>query len=340
MTERMSTLPPLSIGLAGPVSLDLLDYPDGLPTDLPKGYPAPIVAHFANALLRRGHSVVIFTSSTGLETPLVIEQGRLVVCIAPRYRPRAVLSFYARERRWLKSLMRQHPCDLVHAMWSYEFALAALGSGRPTLVHYRDNAWTILKHTPDTYRFVRWLLNLWVTIRAPHRLANSEYLKSSLGLAGLRTEVVPNFLPSTAAPPENLRPAVRNGSLLTVSNGFSGHKNVSVALRAFSALRQKGLAREYRLVGMRMGPGEEADLYARANGLSDGVVFVGPLPFQETMNEIASATLLVHPSLEESFGMTILEAMALGTPVVAGATVGNIPDLLASGECGTLCRYP
>ena len=70
--------------------------------------------------------------------------------------------------------MSQYPCDLFHAMWSYEFALAALESGHPTVVHYRDNAWTILKHRTDVYRFMRLLLNFWVTLKSDWRVANSD----------------------------------------------------------------------------------------------------------------------------------------------------------------------
>jgi glycosyltransferase involved in cell wall biosynthesis len=49
-----------------------------------------------------------------------------------------------------------------------------------------------------------------------------------------------------------------------------------------------------------------------------------PLPL------IAAASVLVVPSREEAFGTTILDALALGVPVV-GAEVGGIPEALAQG---------
>ncbi|MCZ7663144.1 MAG: glycosyltransferase family 4 protein [Thermoleophilia bacterium] len=319
------------------MSLDLLDYPGGRPAVLPEGYPAPIVSHFVNALLRRGHSVVLYTTSQGVESPAVIDQGRLVVCVAPRYRPRSAVSFFAQERQWLNSLMAQHPCDLVHAMWSYEFALAALDSGVPTVVHYHDHAWTILKHKRDAYRFLRWLLSAYVSTRAKHRVANSEYLKRAFGRHGRDMQVIPNFLPVATGVRDGGPTKRRKGCVVTVSDGFDGWKNVSMGLRAFGALRRRGLASEYHLVGHDMGPGEAAESFARENALADGVRFLGVVPYDRALAEIATATLMVHPALEESFGMTILEAMAANTPVVAGCSSGNVPDLLDGGRCGYLC---
>jgi L-malate glycosyltransferase len=48
-----------------------------------------------------------------------------------------------------------------------------------------------------------------------------------------------------------------------------------------------------------------------------------------------AASVLAHPSLEESFGMIVLEAMATGTPVVAGRASGAVPWLLAN-DAGVL----
>jgi starch synthase len=49
----------------------------------------------------------------------------------------------------------------------------------------------------------------------------------------------------------------------------------------------------------------------------------------------AEATVVVLPSVQESFGVVLIEAMASGRAVVA-SRVGGIPEVLADGECGLL----
>ena len=46
--------------------------------------------------------------------------------------------------------------------------------------------------------------------------------------------------------------------------------------------------------------------------------------------------ILVHPALEESFGMTLVEAMARKVPVIAGQSSGAVPWVLSGGEAGLL----
>ena len=79
------------------------------------------------------------------------------------------------------------------------------------------------------------------------------------------------------------------------------------------------------------GDGPERDrlvTLSRALGVAEHVHFLGhvadPLPL------IAAAGVLVMPSREEAFGSTILDALALGIPVI-GTEVGGIPEALSHG---------
>ena len=50
---------------------------------------------------------------------------------------------------------------------------------------------------------------------------------------------------------------------------------------------------------------------------------------------LAAADVVTVPSRNEGMGRVVVEAMALGRPVVATA-VGGIPDVVTDGECGRL----
>ncbi len=69
--------------------------------------------------------------------------------------------------------------------------------------------------------------------------------------------------------------------------------------------------------------------------LRDRVSFVGEVPHEELSRYYQSADLLVNPSLVESFGMSLVEAMASGVPVVA-TRVGGMKEIVDPEETGLL----
>jgi glycosyltransferase involved in cell wall biosynthesis len=80
---------------------------------------------------------------------------------------------------------------------------------------------------------------------------------------------------------------------------------------------------------------ERSSLTALAEGLGVGgrvhIVAAGP----DVFDYLSAADVLAVPSRNEGMGRVIVEAMALGIPVV-GAAVGGIPDVLVDGECGRI----
>jgi glycosyltransferase involved in cell wall biosynthesis len=118
------------------------------------------------------------------------------------------------------------------------------------------------------------------------------------------------------------------------------------ALFVGSVLRSKGVD-ELLSAWHRLEPaGWQLDLVGEApsrylaqltsGGLGHSVRLVGAMPHEQVLERIADCDLFILPSHTEGFPNVILEAMALGKPVVA-TDVGAIPDLLADG-CGRLCQ--
>ena len=89
-----------------------------------------------------------------------------------------------------------------------------------------------------------------------------------------------------------------------------------------------------RLVIAGRGPERERlEQLTRDLGIIDFVQFLGYRG--DIPNVVNTLDLLVQPSLEEAFGLSMVEGMALGKPIV-GSNVGGIPEVIDSGVTGTL----
>jgi glycosyltransferase involved in cell wall biosynthesis len=106
------------------------------------------------------------------------------------------------------------------------------------------------------------------------------------------------------------------------------YKNCDGLLRAWALVRDELAGRQLAIVGSRRDAEYTAALHALAAelGISDDVVFVGGIPLAETVNFYRAADVFVYPSLNETFGLPILEAMACGCPVVTSDT-SSMPEI-------------
>ncbi len=86
------------------------------------------------------------------------------------------------------------------------------------------------------------------------------------------------------------------------------------------------------------GDGNERDLFereTRRRGLADRVTVTGYLPNEDIAAVMGAMDLLLMAPLHEEFGSVMLEAMAVGLPIVA-VGVGGVADVLDHGELGWL----
>jgi len=145
-------------------------------------------------------------------------------------------------------------------------------------------------------------------------------------------EVVPNFVDVDLFTPEVRDPGVADGppAAVHVSN-FRPVKRVLWLLRAFE-LATRGTRAELLFVGD--GPDQPAArALARELGVHDRVRFLGE---RDALPELlAPADVFVLASSEESFGLSALEAMSCGTPVVA-TDVGGVREVVDDGVTGLL----
>ena len=108
-------------------------------------------------------------------------------------------------------------------------------------------------------------------------------------------------------------------------------KNIEVVLRCMRAASTGALSRAcLSISGAREQDFPVQSALVRSLGLEDRVRWLGHVPQEEMPGVIAQASVVVYPSLYEGFGFPPLEAMAVGTPVVASDR-GSLPEVLATG---------
>jgi len=127
--------------------------------------------------------------------------------------------------------------------------------------------------------------------------------------------------------PESLPLPTEGAPIVVAIAALTTEKGIDVLLEAAALLRPEWPALRWLVLG---DGAERATLLAQrhALGLDTVVELAGHLPRPEGV--LPRATLAVQPSRHEGFGSVVLEAMALGVPVVASA-VGGLPDALEGG---------
>jgi glycosyltransferase involved in cell wall biosynthesis len=100
------------------------------------------------------------------------------------------------------------------------------------------------------------------------------------------------------------------------------YKNCEGLLRAWKLARTELGDRQLAVVGAAREEAYAQSLRSLAVdlGVASDVVFVGGVPLEETVHFYRAADAFVYPSLNETFGLPILEAMACGCPVVTSDT--------------------
>jgi len=303
------------------------------------------VVNQALALQDQGHRLAVITLTDELsDHALERYEGRDVTILVGRLRRNhGIKDFCRRERQTLLTLIREIDPDLIIANYAVEYALAALESGKPSLVVLHDHAFNILKiHRFHPYWIVRFMVSLWVIVKARRVVGVSNYVASFA--RRLRFSAVPvicNPLQETTFHRYSERRfddiKCGGGTMRIISVlSWSILKNPKPALAAFSLLRRSHSNTEYYMIGPGLGHGEAAEIWASKNGLSEGVIFSGVLSNEDVLTLMTSSHILLHPSLEEAVSMVILEAMAIGVPIIAGNNCAGVREVLDGGSRGCL----
>jgi glycosyltransferase involved in cell wall biosynthesis len=125
------------------------------------------------------------------------------------------------------------------------------------------------------------------------------------------------------------RRAALNARYLLALGPLAAHKRPGFLLEVLAALRRRPACDDVMLAfAGRAEPGPVAALGRRAEaaGLTDAVRVFGPLPADELATALSGADALVVPGRVEGFSLPVVDAQALGVPVVA-SRAGALPEV-------------
>ena len=305
---------------------------EGIPSGLGSTATTPLVVE----LLHRGLEITLFTLSHGLAKETVHDLWPLRLFVGSVREYGASRNFYRSEIAYHSRVINREKPAFVYAHWTCEFALDALATGIPTFTTIHGFPWNVLRYFRDRSRVIRLLMAYLVAVRCRRYTAVSQdaanhfrqYLKP-----GAEIEVIPNFLSDNIfAIDRSITNSTRPLTFGTVLQGWSKRKNASAALKAFQAVIHTAPETRLIMIGNEYEKEGPVHRWTRRHKLDAGVTFGGLVPSEQMLRPVRDdVDIIVHPSLDEAFSMTVLESRALAKPAIAGTDTLGIREALRGG---------
>lgn len=307
----------------------------------------------AETQARQGDDVVVITQGEPGAAPDEVVNGVRVIRVerdapeVPDWRTRFIewtFGFNVAVARAGMALAREWRPDVVHAHdWLVGQAAVLLSEARDLpmvlTVHATENGRMGGVLVTDQSRAID-STEEWSVEHADRIIVCSEYMRDEVcalfGSDEDHVDVIPNGIEVadwTATVARRRAMRRRFGSpLIAYAGRLEAEKGVQTLIDALPLVRRE--VPNMRVVVVGTG-GAERDLRARARRrrTADAVTFTGYVSDEDLRAIMAAADVAVVPSLYEPFGFVALEAMALGTPLVAART-GGLAEIVEDGRVG------
>ena len=270
---------------------------------------------FTELLRERGHTVTVLAG--GVPAPGKIVLPPFTIPLADRIMREMRFLFAWPDRSVLAAAFAEH--DLVHVQMPFYLGMRAVAIarkvGRPIVSTFHVLAENVLHNVGIRSQAIADLpYRLWVRTffnRSDHVICPSAFAEGELRRYGLRvpTTVISNGVPERfhRIPGE---PLADDGKFVVLTVGrLATEKRHDLIIEAIRRSRHE---RRIQLVILGDGPLHE-QLMIRARGLTNPARF-GFVPSDELPRHYSAADLVVHAAQVELEGMSVLEAMACGTP--------------------------
>ena len=243
----------------------------------------------------------------------------------------------------MHEVVRSHKLDLLHVHYAIPHATSAWiakemlrkdGEDITVITTLHGTDITLVGQDRSYYPITRFSIEKSDAITAVSHFLKRETL-AAFGCAGCDVQVINNFVDGEvyrrSRYPAQLREVAGDKKVLMHVSNFRPVKRVRDVVRIFAEV-QRHIPSVLVMVGD--GPDRaDAEEEAREHGLTGAVHFLGKIDTVAPL--LASSDLFLIPSNFESFGLSALEALACGVPVV-GSDAGGMPEVVRDGVTGML----
>lgn len=302
--------------------------------------------HTALELGRRGHKVDVLTARLPEQSDVEIHDNLTVYRVYTRRKSihqaglLGAVTYLLSAVPKLRQLARANDYDIFHFYFGLPTGLLALYVHwvlkKPYVIALRGSD---VPGYDNTQRYLRPLhrllrpLSRFIWSRAAAVTAISDHLRalahgtmSDIDISVIRNAVDTEMFPRTTR-------SRRPGPLrLVCVCRLIRRKGLEHLVHAVGDLRDLGA--ELEIVGSGQQYEYLASLIDRL-GLADRITLTGYVPRERLADHYNAADIFVLPSISESFGQVLLEAMSTGLPVIA-SRVGGIPEFVEHGAGGLL----
>lgn len=297
------------------------------------GGPVRVAANLCDALAKRGHDVLLAAGTRGYSADAPADLQTVPQHLFDVVQlPRAGFSgmFSPPMLSWLPRAVRG--ADVVHVHLARDLvtlpaALVARSLGVPYVL--QPHGMVVASANPlagplDALLTRRALSSATAVL---HLTAAERAGLSSVVPQGLNLVELGNGVPATSGPPLPARPTVLFCARL------QARKRPAAFVAMARVLLAEGIDADFVLVGPDEGEGSAVRAAIADSGFGDRIRYDGPLPPSQTLDRMRASSMLVLPSVDEPYPMSVLESLSVGRPAVVTRSCGLAESLLRHG-CG------
>ena len=242
----------------------------------------------------------------------------------------------------LAGLIDEREIDVVHIHWNHDLTLAVLAKllskRKPKLVVTRHMKFPARKDSlfhRFLYRNIDHIMAITQTMAHDLTRFIPDDVRPDISVNYLGIEPLPDTDAELIQQRRKAYDPENNQFLIALVGRIAFEKGHEFLLEALKVVKAKRLPFKALVVGHPMQESylEKLQQKVKDAGLQEHMIFTGFV--DEPRCVMQACDVLVLPTIEETFGLVLIEAMSVGVPVI-GSNRGGVPEIISHKETGLL----